>query len=181
MEEDITLADLPWEDVIFKHIFPSLDLKTLFSIGSTSSTYREMTEEYFKMSKIINIGKHGAKVTEKALGFLLKENKCCQKLILKNCKSSLNCKILEPMLERNRHLVHLDLTQCTSLTNNSLQTLAVNCRKMRHLILRDCVWASSPAVTNIGLQCRELIYLDLSGCWNINDEAVSVISQACNG
>ena len=178
-EAQLTFSDLPVDDVIFRHIFPIVDLKTLFVLAGTCQSYRQMVHAYFERIHIVNIGPHGNKVSSAALRTLLSNMYCCTKLILKNCKSSLTDQLLEPAFEQNENIKHIDLTSCTSLTNNSLQTLATSNEHLQHLSLRDCVWASPEAVTNIGIHCCKLQYLDVSGCWHINDDTISTISVTC--
>lgn len=175
----VSLGDLPDEDVVFKYIFSKLEIRTLFTLGDTCTMYRRMVHKYFEKLKVIDIGVSGAKIDELALSRLLESNRCCLKLVLRNCKSALNDRILEPMLEQNKQLLHIDVTNCISLTNNSLQVLATSCTRLKYVCLRDCVWTTPEAVTNIGVHCNNLEFLDLSGCWNINDEAISTISITC--
>lgn len=174
-----TILDLPVDDVIYRHIFPALDLRTLFILAGTCHSFRQMVHAYFEEIHRVNIGPYGNKITPAALRTLLNNMYCCTKLILKNCKSSLTDTLLEPSLEQNGNIQHIDLTSCTSLTNSSLQTLATSCGRLRHLSLRDCVWAAPEAVTNIGIHCAQLEYLDVSGCWHINDDTISTISVTC--
>lgn len=175
-----TLWHLPPEDVIYKSIFSRLDIKELSVLSNTCSAYRDMVRTYFQTMRIVDLGIYGRKISERALTIVLSKNSNCEKLVLRDCKSSLVDKILQPMVQRNPLLLHIDLTNCTSLSNSSLQALAVNCTQLTRLCLSGCVWATPEAVTNIGLHCRNLEHLDLSGCWNINDDCVSTITSTCS-
>lgn len=174
------LSDIPADDVIYRQIFPRLDVKTLFRLAATCRDYRHMVHEFFEQITVVNVFNEGNKISEAALETLMTRMRCCKKLILKNCKSSLTDKFLMPALERNQKIYHMDLSSCTSLSNHSMQTLATSCSStLRHLSLRDCVWASPEAVTNIGIHCNMLEFLDVSGCWHVNDETIATISITC--
>ncbi|XP_067932117.1 F-box/LRR-repeat protein 15-like [Watersipora subatra] len=174
-----SLEALPVDDVIFKSIFSKLDLKALSNLANTCTAYRNMVHKYFQTLKVIDIGNHGSKISERALNVLLGENYCCQKVLLRNCRSSLIDQIFQPFLERNPHLSHVNLTNCTSLSNSSLHILTVNCMQLVRLSLSGCVWTTPEAVTNLGIHCNSIEVFDLSGCWNINDDCISTISSTC--
>lgn len=178
-EKQCNLWLLPWDDVVFLHIFPCLDLKALFCLAGGCSILRQMVHTYLKKMRIVNIGKYGSRFTEQALNFLLGQLCACQKLILKNCKSTLTDSILSLALKNNNMLKHLDVSNCSGLSDHSLQSLSVSCLEITHLSLQNCVWLSPEAITNVALHCIKLKSLDLSGCWHVTDAAIITISLAC--
>lgn len=140
---------------------------------------KALIKEYFRISRDINIARIAGRVTEGAFK-ILTENRCnLQTLNLVNAKDWLSDQIFIPLLKNNPRLQLVDLTNVTSLTNSSMQVLAVNCLDLRTLILRECHWLSAEGLTVIALNCRELQSVDLTGCWNVNDDAITVLVMSC--
>ena len=111
---------------------------------------------------------------------ILTQDRCnLQTLNLRNAKDWLTDPIFIPLLKNNQRLQLLDLTNVTSLTNSSIQVLAMNCLDLRTLILRECHWLSPEGLTVVALNCTQLKSVDITGCWNVNDEAISVLVMSC--
>lgn len=176
----MNLWELPWEDVIFLHILPLLDIRALLNMSITCQDFRHMIQDYFKQIKIFSIETYGPKISSAALDTLLGKLESCQSLNLRGCRSSLTDQILHEALPKNKTLQSIDLSDCITITNHALQTLAVSCTKLSYLSLSGCVWASPPAVSNIVLHCRHITHLDLSGCWGMTDDTVVAISLSCH-
>lgn len=175
----ITFLDIPWDDVLFQYILPLLPVQTLFQLRRVSTLSRAMIREYFSQAKEINIARIAGRVTADAFHILSDDNTNLLRINLRNSKNWLSDELLTPVLKCNPRLQLLDLTNCTSVTNTTLQCLAVNCPNLQKLILRDCVWLSPEGVTVIGLYCKNLEAIDFSGCWNVNDESLTVIVSSC--
>ena len=174
------LTSLPWHDVLYKHVFRCLDIPSLLSLGKACTEFEELTQGYFSLMTYIDLGKHASSISPTDLRRLFETNNSkLRRLMLKNCKSNMDDGILLNTLINNKCLQIIDLTNCTALTNNTLQVIAVNCPDLRTLSLRDCPWVSAPAVTNIALCCRRIRQLDLSGCWHIDDATVGMICKSC--
>lgn len=179
VETCLPIWSLPWDDVVFSYILPYLDLKSLFVLSGVCKDVRFMVHTYFESMKRVDVQNIGSKLSPVAMKSLLSRVCMCQMLLLKNCKSSLMDSDLEPALERNGRVFHFDVTNCISLSNNVLQTLAVSCSSLRVLILQNCVWVSSEAVSNVALHCNQLEQIDLSGCWHVDDDAITTVSVCC--
>ncbi|WAQ96892.1 FXL15-like protein, partial [Mya arenaria] len=176
----VRLYDLPWEDIVFQYIFPLLPIQTLFQLRRVSRECKHMVQHYFSISRVLNIARIGGKVTAEAFHILTDESSNLLHLNLRNAKDWLNDTLLMPVLKSNARIQTLDLTNCISLSNTSLQVLATHCVELKCLTLRDCVWLSPEGVTVIGLYCKELEKIDISGCWNVNDEALTVLVKGCS-
>lgn len=174
-----SFLDLPWEDVVFPMILPCLPLQTLFQLRRVSLKGKALIKEYFRISRDVNIARIALRVTEDAFRILTEDRCNLQTLTLRNAKDWLADRILIPLFKNNPRLQLLDLTNVTSLTNSSIQVLAVNCLDLRTLILRECHWLSSEGLTVIALNCRALQSVDLTGCWNVNDDAITVMVMSC--
>lgn len=175
------LWDVPPE-IFFVKILPLLDLKALMILSATCVDMRVKIHDYLnEHMKVMDIARYGSKISQYALESFLTKLECCRQLYLAGCKSSLSDGILEQVFRNNKSLHHIDLSDCISLSNHSLQTLAISASKLTHLSLQGCSRVSPEAVTNIALHCKFIIYLNLAGCWNVNDDTVYAISISCKG
>ncbi|XP_052262055.1 F-box/LRR-repeat protein 15-like [Dreissena polymorpha] len=175
----VTLFDLPVEDVIFQHIFPLLPIQTLFHARCVCRQFQQIVQYFFTVARTLNIARIGGKVTERAFHILTDESSNLVNVNLRNAKDWLQDSLLMPVLKNNQRIESLDLTNCTSLSNTSLQVLVTHCVGLKSLVLRDCVWLDPDGVTVIGLYSNQLEKIDMSGCWNVNDEALVVLVKGC--
>lgn len=175
----VTIFDLPWTDVVFQHIFTLLPVQTLFHLRRVCSTFQQMVREYFSIAKRINIARIGGKVTAEAFHILTDESTNLVHVNLRNSKDWLKDSRLIPVIKNNSRLQSLDLTNCISISNATIQVVASFCKELKSLTLRDCVWLSPEGVMALGLHCMQLEQIDLSGCWNVDDESIIVLVKGC--
>ena len=173
--------NLPWEDVIFLHIFPHFSIQQLFKCRRVSRFFREVCDSYFAWQRSLDCSEVSSRLTTNAFSLLTKASSSLQLVVLKNCKGWLDEASLVEVLKRNPRISELDLTACSSLTNLSLYTLAEFNSGLRVIKLRECRWVSSDAVIQLSLCCNGLQHVDLTGCWEVTDSCVSSLASCCNG
>lgn len=171
--------DIPWEDVVFKYIMPCLPLQTKFQLRRVSKQCLEMVTLYFSISHTVNTCRIANKMTAGAFSIMTKNNTSLQDLVLRNSKDWLSDAVLMPVLKQSSRLQRLDISNCTVMTNTSLQVLGVNCQNVKRLSLSECHWVSADGLTVLAMQCVNLESLDLTGCWGVNDEAITLIAMQC--
>lgn len=173
--------NLPWEDVVFLHIFPQFTIPQLFKLRRVSRFCREACDSYFAWQRALDCSQVSSRLTARALTLITKANSSLRLLVLKNCKSWLCDTVLVDILKRNTRLHELDLTACSGVSNLALFTLAEFNPSLKVLKLRECRWVSSDAVTQVSLCCTSLEHVDLTGCWEVMDACVSSLASCCNG
>ena len=176
----MTIFELPWTDVIYQYILPMLPVQTLFHLRAVCTTFQRLIQEYFSIAKQLNIARIGGKVTANAFHSLTDESTKLVHVNLRNSKDWLRDSLLTPVLRANDRLQSLDLTNCISISNTTVQIVASFCRELKSLTLRDCVWLSPVGVSALGLNCLQLEQIDLSGCWNVDDESIIVLVKGCS-
>ncbi len=83
------------------------------------------------------------------------------------------------VLLNNPKLVKLDITRCTSLTNNCILKL-INCKNIMEVVLHACHWLHpDPLSQMLWLRGLTVQSLDLKGCLEVNDVTVSTIANCC--
>lgn len=179
IEEELTLLDIPWEDVIFRYIMPCLPLQTKFQLRRVSKQCLEMVTLYFSINKTVNTCRIANKMTTGAMSIMTRNNTSLHDLVLRNSKDWLTDAVLRPILKQSPKLQRLDISNCSSVTNSTLQVLGVNCQNVRTVCLNDCHWVSVDGLTVLAIQCVNIESLDLTGCWGVNDEAITLLAMQC--
>lgn len=175
----MSVLDLPWHDVVFRHILPCLTLQNQVQLRNVSKRFREMLTEFFRTNNILDLSRCAGKMNKEAFNIISKDNFLLQTLVLRNAKGWLRDDMLQEILIRNTRLRKLDLTNCSSVSNTSLQVLALNCPDLHTLILYDCHWTSVEGMTAVALNCRGLEHVDITGCWCINDDVIILLALHC--
>lgn len=177
----VTLLDIPWEQVLCRHVLPHLSFQELFRLRSVSRQFCELIDVHFSLLFTITTAKYSDTFSATAFSILSGRNFCVKELVLSNAKDWLTDDSLLPVVQNNPLLRTVDLTNCLGISNASLYAIGVNCRNLRWLSLRKCVWVSPAGMLSLITNEQPLEYIDLSGCWNLDDEAVSQLVQYCKG
>ena len=78
-----------------------------------------------------------------------------------------------PILRMCSSLVHLNLPNCTTLTNSFLIGLAVLCGNLRTLGLHNCRSITDEALIKAAQLCPQVVNLDISHCMGLTDTGVN--------
>ena len=171
---------LPWEDIIFKYIFPCLNVKELFQVRATCGLCHECVTEYFIKMKRLVICNMGPKFNSQMFHLITHNNSSLQTVVIRNSSGWIADECIIPVLEHNSGIKHADLSENTSLSDKSLQRLVVmSGRVLRTLVLRECAWLSSSMVTQVAINCPGLEKLDITGCWDVRDSSIINLSRIC--
>ena len=173
------LFDLPWHDVIFPHLFTYLPIQTIFKLRAVSQTGYDLVRDYFSVAKVINIARIAGKLNSCAFQTITRDNTNLVHLNLRNAKDWLTDSVLCPVLKENHKIQSLDLTNCITISNSTLQILSMKCPHVQTLILRDCHWLSVEGLSTIALNLDQLEKIDITGCWNVNDESIILLVMNC--
>ncbi|XP_072019801.1 uncharacterized protein [Amphiura filiformis] len=74
-------------------------------------------------------------------------------------------------------LRHLDMTDCISLDDNGLRTIAMNCPALVNIYLRRCIQISDIGVQNLTNECMMLKEVSISDCHKVTDCALRELSR----
>ena len=170
---------LPWEDIVFQHIFNKLHLPTVFNLRLLNNQFLHCVTEYLSTCKSLNLTMVGPFFRADAFHLVTRDAYCMQTLVMRHAKDWLMDKMLMPVFEANTRLQHVDLTCCTSLTCASIQKLSVQCKDLKQLFLRDCHWLTSDGIYVVAVNCSQLQKLDIGGCWQIDNSAILTLAKFC--
>lgn len=180
-KSDVSIFDIPWQEVLCRHVLSHLNLPTLFSLRLVSQKFCSLVDLHFSLVFTINTSTYADCFSSAAFTVLTSRNSFLKKMILCNSKDWLSDVSLLPVIQNNPLLDTIDLANCLSISNASLYTIGAYCHKLRWLSLRGCVWVTSDGMLPLIANQQPLEYVDLSGCWNLDDEAIIQLVQYCNG
>ncbi|EGC35301.1 hypothetical protein DICPUDRAFT_78988 [Dictyostelium purpureum] len=69
-------------------------------------------------------------------------------------------------------LLVLNVSKCRNLSNNSIATVAINCRNLKRLFIQDNPALTAQSISLVGRNCLELNVLRIDGCLNIMDDSI---------
>lgn len=173
---------LPWQDVIFSHIFRYLSLSDISRCSRVSKLFCELCLNFFKVCHLLDcsmVANGGRRITETAFTRITLQSCHLKVLILENCKNICSDAALVLLFRRNPQLSCLDLSGCNGLTNKCLVDVGESCAKLNKIYLRECRWVSPAGVMSVALSCKLLQVVDLSGCWEVNDDCLTVLVKSC--
>ena len=120
---------------------------------------------------------HCDKISRKGI-LRIAENCDLQTAVLRNCRL-MNNDCIRGLVECcPLDLLKLDLSGCTSITNDALIHVARRCLFLRSLTLKDIQHISDAGVMHL-TRCTKLTELNLSACHKVTDSSLALVAQAC--
>jgi F-box and leucine-rich repeat protein GRR1 len=101
-----------------------------------------------------------------------------ERLTLTNC-TKLTDMSLQPLVDGNRSLLALDVTGLDQLTDRTLMTVADNCLRLQGLNLTGCRKITDLSVAAIAKNCRHLKRLKFNNCVQLTDSSIMVVADHC--
>lgn len=176
-DECLSVLDLPWEQVLCKHVLVYLSITDLFRLRAASCGCRDLVHTYFRLQFHINTSSLGNHFTPEAFAIMTHECTNLKSISVRGAKSWLTSNAMLDVISANPRIEKVDLTGCLALSGATLYSIGVNCSYIRHLSLKDCVWLSADNFLSFLCNHHDLEYLDLSGCWNLDDDLVIQLVQ----
>ncbi|XP_042232029.1 F-box/LRR-repeat protein 15-like isoform X3 [Homarus americanus] len=177
-KEPLQLSDLPWDDVIFRHIFPLLKVADLCHLQGVSKDFQQLYIDYMCSCEKLDFSE--CTMTNSSLQ---KVTELCQNL---RWFSVAWCPwVKDPPLialfKKNSRLIHVDLCGCEGLNGLSLQVLVVNCKNLQTLLVGNCGnWFSMGCWQVITQHQSQLRHINTASCWDINDRTLGEFFHKCN-
>ncbi|XP_001344855.1 F-box/LRR-repeat protein 7 [Danio rerio] len=74
-------------------------------------------------------------------------------------------------------LRYLNMTDCVSLEDKGLKTIAIHCPRLTHLYLRRCIRITDESLRQLALHCTALRELSLSDCHLVGDFGLREVAR----
>uniref|UniRef100_A0A672LUG1 Si:dkey-192l18.9 n=1 Tax=Sinocyclocheilus grahami TaxID=75366 RepID=A0A672LUG1_SINGR len=101
---------------------------------------------------------------------------CCPKVTCISLTEEASLQ-LTPLHGQQIGLRYLDMTDCVSLEDKGLRTIAFHCPRLTHLYLRRCSHLTDEALRQLALHCTTLRELSLSDCPLIGDFGLREVAR----
>ncbi|KAI8624753.1 RNI-like protein [Xylariaceae sp. FL1651] len=102
-----------------------------------------------------------------------------ERLTLTNCHGLTDLG-LTPLVRSSQHLLALDISGDSNITEASVVAIAENCRKLQGLNISGCKQISNESLVQLAENCRFIKRLKLNDCNQLNDTAVLAFAHNCS-
>ena len=103
------------------------------------------------------------------------ECKRIERLTLTNC-TKLTDMSIQPLVDGNRSLLALDVTGLDQLTDRTMITVADNCLRLQGLNVTGCKKLTDASISAIAKTCRHLKRLKFNSCLQLTDASIETIA-----
>ncbi|XP_057308757.1 F-box/LRR-repeat protein 15-like [Hydractinia symbiolongicarpus] len=175
-----SLIDLPWEDILCKHVLPFINLKDVHQLQCVSRAFYDIVELYLQeYCQELDFTTYGGKKFFSSSVFrkIMKNKTNLCFLNLTNCKSWVTDNCIVPVLQSNSKITCLISPDCYNLTDLYFSCIAYELQLLQKLDLSYCRQLPNESLCLIGEKCSQLQLLNVSGCWNINDFAINCVTS----
>ncbi|KAI7087549.1 RNI-like protein [Hortaea werneckii] len=98
-----------------------------------------------------------------------------ERLTLTNC-TKLTDYSLQPLVDGNKSLLALDITGLDQVTDRTMITVADNCLRLQGLNITGCKKISDASIVAIAKNCRHLKRLKFNGCAQLTDTSIMTVA-----
>ena len=147
------------------------------SIHNVVQTIRKSDKffAYQDLVKRLNMSTLAGQVSDGSLLGMV-DCKRIERLTLTNC-TKLTDVSLQPLIEGNRSLLALDVTGLDQLTDRTLITVADHCLRLQGLNVTNCKKLTDASITAIAKSCRHLKRLKFNGCVQLTDTSIITVAS----
>ncbi|KAJ5629305.1 hypothetical protein N7528_002962 [Penicillium herquei] len=142
------------------------------SVGNPESLFM-----YADLIKRLNLSALTGEVSD---GTVVPFTQCkrVERLTLTNC-SKLSDKGVSDLVEGNRHLQALDVSDLRHLTDHTLFAVARNCPRLQGLNITGCNKVTDDSLLVISQNCRQIKRLKLNGIVHVTDRSILSFAENC--
>ncbi len=106
------------------------------------------------------------------------ECKRIERLTLTNC-TKLTDLSLQPLVDGNRSLLALDVTGLDQLTDRTMLAVADNCLRLQGLNVTGCKKLTDISIAAVAKNCRHLKRLKFNSCVQLTDNSILTVADHC--
>ncbi|KXJ92590.1 hypothetical protein Micbo1qcDRAFT_117979, partial [Microdochium bolleyi] len=101
-----------------------------------------------------------------------------ERLTLTNCKYLTDSGLI-PLVNKNSHLLALDVSGVENITEATILEIATHCRRLQGLNMTSCKNVPNSSLVTLAESCKYIKRLKLNECAQVNDEAVLAFAYNC--
>lgn len=132
---------------------------------------------YQDLVKRLNMSTLATQVSDGTLAGMT-ECKRIERLTLTNC-TKLTDMSLQPLIDGNRSLLALDVTGLDQLTDRTMITVADNCLRLQGLNVTGCKKLTDTSIAAVAKNCRHLKRLKFNNCIQLTDISILTVADHC--
>ncbi|KAF1981486.1 RNI-like protein, partial [Aulographum hederae CBS 113979] len=133
--------------------------------------------DYYNLVKRLNLSSLGTAISDGTLS-PFQACKRIERITLTGC-SKLTDLSLARMLQGNRSLLALDVTQLEQVTERTMMAVAANCHRLQGLNISNCRRISDDSLVAVAQNCRHLKRLKFNGCSQLMDKSIMAFAENC--
>lgn len=130
---------------------------------------------YQDLVKRLNMSTLAAQVSDGTLVGMI-DCKRIERLTLTNC-TKLTDLSLQPLVDSNRSLLALDVTGLDQLTDRTMMTVADNCLRLQGLNVTGCKKLTDASISAVAKNCRHLKRLKFNNCVQLTDNSIMTVAD----
>ncbi|KAL9056519.1 MAG: hypothetical protein Q9162_002895 [Coniocarpon cinnabarinum] len=133
---------------------------------------------YHDLVKRLNLGQLKEEINDSTLQ-PLSVCKRIERLTLPGC-SSLTDISLVPVIDGNRNLSAIDVSELELITDETIRVIAKNCFRLQGLNVSSCKAITDSSLVEVARHCRRLKRLKLNDCSQLTDLSVFAFADNCH-
>lgn len=130
---------------------------------------------YQDLVKRLNMSTLANQVSDGTLAGMM-DCKRIERLTLTNC-TKLTDMSIQPLVDGNRSLLALDVTGLDQLTDKTMMTVADNCLRLQGLNVTGCKKITDTSIAAVARTCRHLKRLKFNNCAQLTDKSIMTIAD----
>ncbi|KAI1913461.1 SCF ubiquitin ligase complex subunit [Ophidiomyces ophidiicola] len=149
------------------------NLKKVAGAISTPDSYFP----YYDLVKRLNLSSLSSKVND---GTIISFVQCkrIERLTLTNCLLLTDTGVSD-LVDGNRHLQALDVSDLKSLTDHTLLIVGRNCPRLQGLNVTGCEKITDDSLVSLAQNCHQIKRLKLNGVHQVTDRAIAAFAENC--
>ncbi|XP_068202470.1 F-box/LRR-repeat protein 15 isoform X2 [Palaemon carinicauda] len=195
-KEPLKLTDLPWDDVIFRHIFPKLSAADLCRLRRVCQEFLELHIQYMASCTHLDLSK--STMTNEVFQKLTSPCKCLRWISVASCNWIVDVSLIQ-LFNNNPHLLSINLSGCEGLSGAALQAglqkidaracwdaddetlknFFLKFRGLKEVRLSKVGTVSDNSLYFLAHSCQELEVLDVSHCWLVSEDGIKQVVEYC--
>ncbi|XP_042232030.1 F-box/LRR-repeat protein 15-like isoform X4 [Homarus americanus] len=177
-KEPLQLSDLPWDDVIFRHIFPLLKVADLCHLQGVSKDFQQLYIDYMCSCEKLDFSE--CTMTNSSLQKVLVVNcKNLQTLLVGNCGNWFSMGCWQVITQHQSQLRHINTASCWDINDRTLGEFFHKCNKLRVIELNKMELITDTILHYLATNCPHLEHLNVASCWYITDKGLKKVVEYC--
>ncbi|KAK8753089.1 hypothetical protein OTU49_002421, partial [Cherax quadricarinatus] len=174
--ESLQLLDLPWDDVVFQHIFPYLNVEDLCCLREVSKGFQKLFIDYMSTCKKLDLS--DCTMTNQYFQKILVIKCKLKALLLANCQwLSLDC--WKAIIQHQSDLQHISTANSSDVDIQTLEQFFCKFSRLKVVELDKMELLTDVGLHHLATNCTHIETLSVAGCWKLTDSGLKKVVNHC--